>query len=268
MASVTGAVACAKIAGASGRRPVSASADDAAAAGGVQGRASRRLLTLARAGAVSGTAGIGVAGASGRDFVSVGIAARGGGVHARKAKLRFTGSRFNMGAAGASVISCAVLDTVACDGGVHGFAGARPTAGAGIVAGGGVSRVVCVISRSRTGGGVNGRTGFGGGATARTFGSGNGFGDGAAASGIQINCGGRRVGSSRWPATTVCSNFRRALGGAVRSASAGETSGSRSRRLYHTICFSCGWISCSYMETRGGFAAGAGPSMIHVSSDP
>ncbi len=90
-------------------------------------------------------------------------------------------------------------------------------------------------------GATNGRTTFGG-ATATTFGSGIAFGATTSGSGAQISVA--AFASSLAPATIVCGAFTRARAGRVSGfVSAGAISGSFSRKLYHTIFFSCGRIS-------------------------
>jgi hypothetical protein len=92
-------------------------------------------------------------------------------------------------------------------------------------------------------GATNGRTTFGADA-ATTFGKGIAFGAAISGSGAQINV--LAVASSRSPATIVCGAFSRARAGRASGfASDGAISGSFSRKLYQTICFSCPRISWS-----------------------
>jgi hypothetical protein len=108
----------------------------------------------------------------------------------------------------------------------------------------GASATAATFATARlSAGATNGRTTLGA-DTATTFGKGIAFGAAISGSGAQINVA--AVASSRAPATIVCGAFSRARAGRASGfASAGAISGSFSRKLYHTICFSCPRISWS-----------------------
>ena len=106
----------------------------------------------------------------------------------------------------------------------------------------GASANVATFAAARfSAGAANGRTTFGG-ATATTFGSGIAFGAATSGSGAQIKVA--AFASSRAPDTIVCGALSRARAGRASGlVSAGAISGSFSRKLYHTILFSCPRIS-------------------------